>query len=501
MKSFTLLMVLLLTSAAQAAVTGIKVVPTGVPAFKGMSTEAIAKVSFYATADSEADTLRLPITSTCPTDIAHFSLGGVKSTSIDNTQALFTLPVKKGENALDLTVVLSEKADLSHTLCIGSSEIRIGSIVTRGAQEIVDQVLPDGRTRSSKNFRIPGIVKTPKGTLIACFDIRYKHSGDLPADITVGISTSTDDGNTWSPITTAMDYAGLPGGTGVGDATILVDPSNGRVWLMGMRTPGSNQHPIWGSAAGTSAIHDCGQIYVSYSDDEGKTWSAPRNITADLKRDGDEDTKDWGLTFQGPGAGIVMKDGTLVFPGQVWGHKGSKYAALPENAGKPHSGRHGVLFYSKDHGETWTSSKRMPWGGSETTVAQLPNGKLFFNAREGSHRTRISALTADLGETWEYLETTPLRQPGNLCQAAVLEMGGKLYFSNPNSGRRDTMTLRVSDDDGKTWSKGLVYDPRGCAGYSSLCPIDDKTIGVIYEGNSDYHYFLRIPLEEIDAAR
>ncbi len=498
MKVFSFLTMMTLAAVASAAVTDVKVEPTGTPAFKGMNTAPIATVTFTATADG-TDVVRIPVQVNAA-DVANFTLGGVKQSTQEEAAVTFTVPVKKGENKMDLTVDLAPTADLGRKLRVAENDIRIGSIVTRGAQEIVDQVLPDGRLRSSKNFRIPGIVKTPQGTLIACFDIRYKHSGDLPADITVGISTSTDDGNTWSPITTAMDYAGLPGGTGVGDATILVDPSNGRVWLMGMRTPGSNKHPIWGSKAGTAEIQDCGQIYVSYSDDEGKTWSAPRNITADLKRVGDADTKDWGLTFQGPGAGIALKDGTLVFPGQIWGNDGDKYARYFDNINKPASGRHGVLFYSKDHGKTWTSSKRMVWGGSESTVAQLDNGKLFFNVREGNRNSRVSALTADLGETWEYLETTPLAQPGNLCQAAVLNMGGKLYFSNPNSGRRDTMTLRYSADDGKTWSKGLVYDPRGCAGYSSLCPIDEKTIGVIYEGNSDYHYFLRVPLEEIEKA-
>ncbi len=499
MKSITLFATFLCAALAQAVVSNVQVTPTGVPAFKGLPTEPIAKVTFKASNEGE-DTVRIPLKSSAQNIIDAVALNGVAGT-LGDSQATFTLPVKSGDNEMALTVILAPTADLSDTLMVDGAKVRIGSLVTRGAQEIVDQKLPDGRLRSSKNFRIPGIVKTPKGTLIACFDIRYKHSGDLPADITVGVSTSTDDGNTWSPITTAMDYAGLPGGTGVGDATILVDPSNGRVWLMGMRTPGSNKHPIWGSKAGTAEIQDCGQIYVSYSDDEGKTWSAPRNITADLKRVGDEDTKDWGLTFQGPGAGIAMKDGTLVFPGQIWGHDGDKFARYFDNIDKPHSGRHGVLFYSKDHGKTWTSSKRMVWGGSESTVAQLDNGKLFFNVREGNRNTRISALTDDLGETWEYLETTPLAQPGNLCQAAVLNMNGTLYFSNPNSGRRDTMSLRFSKDDGKTWSKGLVYDPRGCAGYSSLCPIDNKTIGVIYEGNSDYHYFLRVPLREIEEAQ
>jgi hypothetical protein len=55
------------------------------------------------------------------------------------------------------------------------------------------------------------------------------------------------------------------------------------------------------------------------------------------------------------------------------------------------------------------------------------------------------------------------------------------------------MTLRISEDGGKTWPRSIVYDPRGCAGYSSTCPVDGNSIGIIYEGTSDYHYFVRIP--------
>ena len=375
MKSFATLAFLAVTTlaaTAQAAVSGVKVTPNGVPAFKGRSDHSIATVTFRASSDSDAETLRLPL---------------------------------RGTNASDLKA------------------------------------------------------------------------------LKLGDHTSTDKGNTWSPIRTAMDYAGLPGGTGIGDATILVDPSNGRIWLCALRAPKSG-HPIWSSSKGTTSPDACGQVYISYSDDEGQTWSKPRDITPDIKRLSDPDTAEWGLVFQGPGAGIAMKNGTLVFPAQIWGHKGKA----------PH---HGVLFYSKDHGETWTSSKASPFGGSESTVVELRDGVLLLNTREGiGPKSRVSAITKNMGETWEKLDTTPLRQPGNLCQAAMLKMGHTLYFSNPNSGKRDTMTLRTSMN-GKTWSKGMIYDPRGCAGYSTLCPVGKKEIGVLYEGGSDYHYFLRIPLNEI----
>ena len=487
MKHAFFLTLLFGAACAQAAISGISVKPTGAPAIKGRKDVPIATVTFAAAQDAQAEKLRLDIRGTNPSDVVCFSLGQSECARVENDAATFTVPVKKGQNTFSLYAELSDTASVGRPLRIDGERIRVASVVTRPAQEIVDRRLPNGKLRASKNFRIPGIVMTPKGTLVAVFDIRYKHAGDLPADITVGVSTSKDGGDTWSPIRTAIDYAGLPGGNGIGDPAILVDPSNNRVWVIALRAPKSG-HPIFKSKTGTVDPAQCGQLFVAYSDDEGETWSEPRNITAEAKRLNDPDTANWGCIFQGPGAGIALKDGTLVFPAQIWGNDGKA----------PH---HGALIYSKDHGETWTSSKASPFGGSESTVVQLPDGSLLLNTREGGGpRTRVTARTTDLGQTWQKLETSPLRQPGNLCQAAMLRVGDTLVFSNPNSGKRDTMTLRKSTDNGKTWSKGIVYDPRACAGYSTLCPMRQRGqdyVGVLYEGQSDYHYFQRIPLGEI----
>ena len=486
MRATLLFSLALCAACAQAALSGVTVKPTGAPAIKGRKDVPIATVTFTASSEAQAERLRLNIRGTNPSDVVCLSLGQSECARVANDAATFTVPVKAGENTFPLYAELSESADLGGRICVEGKRIRIASLVTRPAQEIADQTV-NGRPRASKNFRIPGIVMTPKGTLVAVFDIRYKHAGDLPADIDVGVSTSTDGGNTWGPIRTAMAYKGLPGGQGIGDPAILVDPANGRVWVIALRAPKSG-HPIFRSKTGTADPAQCGQLFVAYSDDEGQTWSKPRNITESVKRLGDPDTADWGCIFQGPGAGIALKDGTLVFPAQIWGNDGKA----------PH---HGALIYSKDHGKTWTSSKASPFGGSESTVVQLPDGSLLLNTREGGGpRTRVTAHTTDLGQTWQKLETSPLRQPGNLCQAAMLRVGDTLVFSNPNSGKRDTMTLRKSTDGGKTWSKGLVYDPRPCAGYSTLCPMRQRGrdyVGVLYEGQSDYHYFQRIPLDEI----
>ena len=487
MKHAFFLILLFGAACAQAAISGISVKPTGAPAIKGRKDVPIATVTFAAAQDAQAEKLRLDIRGTNPSDVVCFSLGQSECARVENDAATFTVPVKKGQNTFSLYAELSDTASVGRPLRIDGERIRVASVVTRPAQEIVDRRLPNGKLRASKNFRIPGIVMTPKGTLVAVFDIRYKHAGDLPADITVGVSTSKDGGDTWSPIRTAIDYAGLPGGNGIGDPAILVDPSNNRVWVIALRAPKSG-HPIFKSKTGTVDPAQCGQLFVAYSDDEGETWSEPRNITAEAKRLNDPDTADWGCIFQGPGAGIALKDGTLVFPAQIWGNDGRA----------PH---HGALIYSTDHGKTWTSSKASPFGGSESTVVQLADGSLLLNTREGGGpKTRVTARTTDLGQTWQKVETSPLRQPGNLCQAAMLRVGDTLVFSNPNSGKRDTMTLRKSTDNGKTWSKGIVYDPRACAGYSTLCPMRQRGqdyVGVLYEGQSDYHYFQRIPLGEI----
>ena len=479
MKKVTAFAAMVLAFVAQAEISNVKFTPSGVPAFVGEGEFPIGTLTLQSTRTSPADKVKVSIAGTNKKDLKALRLGKTKGVAFGDTVS-FNVPVKEGECSYTVFAEVPKTADLTRKLMIEGAPVRLGSIVTRPHQLITDA------NRKSKNFRIPGIVETDTGALVAVFDNRFHHAGDLPADITVGVSISKDKGVTWSPIRTAIDYKDLPGGHGIGDPAILFDPVKKRLWIAALRAPKSG-HPIWKSEKGTASPEKCGQFILAYSDNDGKTWSKPINITESVKRLKDADTAEWGLLFQGPGAGIAMTDGTLVFPAQIWGHMGKA----------PH---HGVLVYSKDHGETWTSSKAMPWGGSESTVAQLPDGSLLLNTREGGGpATRITARTTDLGETWTKVETDKLRQPGNLCQAAYLMLNGKLYFSNPDSGRRDTMTLRVSEDNGVTWPRKLVYDPRACAGYSSTCPVEGNSIGIIYEGTSDYHYFVRIPEADLAA--
>lgn len=441
--------------------------------------------------------------------------------------------LKSGLNHLWVNVIPHEKANILRKISVdvkalkttsGHTDVtnaqavqRIGVAITYPSFEAKVIAPKTGEvrdTRISKYSRIPGLTRTMRGTMVAVFDNRYHHNGDLPADIDVGVSTSRDGGQTWSPVVTCIAARDLPGiGNGVGDPAILIDERTNRIWVAALAAPKSG-HPIWASYPGTIDPAKCGQFILAYSDDEGKTWSEPINITKEVKRLGDPDTKNWGLLFNGPGNGICMRDGTLVFPGQIWDEK-------DENGQKRSGHRQGVLVYSKDRGKTWTSSKAMPFGASESTVAELSDGSLMLNTREGIGGLRMVGVTKDLGETWTKHPSVSssrgrLRNP--FCQAILINIfnskrkGRSMYqlgvdaehlliFSNPNAGSRCMMTLKYSKDDGNTWNDGLLYDQRGCMGYSAIYPVDGRTLGVFYEGQHGYQYYLRIPFTEITAAK
>lgn len=401
-----------------------------------------------------------------------------------------------GNNDLWVSVTMKKNANIDGKIVLAATGATVNArkqaIKNAKTEQRIGYAVAKAGDLKSKNYRIPAIVRNPKtGTLVATFDIRYNHAGDLPANIDVGVSRSEDGGKTWTPVEAVLSSQNMEVKKGIGDPGILVNDKTGEIWISALWAPQSG-HPIWSSSTGTVSPQECGQMVLISSKNDGKSWSKPINITSDIKRLSDKDTADWGLVFQGPGAGICTKDGTLIFPSQIWGHKGK--------------GVKGVLVYSKDGGKTWTSSKAMPWGGSESTCVQLKDGSIMLNVRQGSPGARVVATTKDMGETWEKFNGENLRQPGNLCQAALLTDDGKtLYFSNPNSGARNNMTLKYSKDGGKTWSDGLLYDERRCAGYSTIAFNDDKnkTIGVLYEGSPDSQtiFFLSIPVDEIKKAK
>ncbi len=463
-----------LVSVCYGALENVRVVPFSVPAVYGETGRPVGRIYADSAVQSSSEELAVPFKGD-PSLLKTIRLGGKgKRPGFRDGFAVFTVPAFKGENYYSIFLEPEESAPVSTVFEIGGVKFRTAKTVTHPVMEIAGG-------RVSKSFRIPGVVQTPSGALVAAFDIRYNHSLDLPADIDVGVSISRDGGTTWTVPRVAIPWKDLPGGTGIGDPAILCDPS-GVLWIAALRAPVSG-HPLFTSSKGTCSPQACGQMIISKSEDGGETWSAPVNITEAVKRMPDSDTAGWGCLFQGPGAGIAMSDGTLVFSAQVWGDKGRA----------PHSA---VLVWSKDKGRTWHSSKAMAFGGSESAVAEIEPGVLLVNTREGAAGKRTSGITRDLGETWEKIPCD-VPQPAGLCQGSLLSKDGSVYISNPADLRsRSNMTLRRSLDGGRTWSNGIVYDSREGAGYSSLCTVGGD-IGVLYEGACGFHYFMTFPQSDI----
>ena len=333
------------------------------------------------------------------------------------------------------------------------------------------------------SYRIPGLATTNNGTLLAIYDVRYDSSFDLQADIDIGVSRSTDGGRTWEKMRIVMDmgeWAGLPEAqNGVGDPAILVDSNTGEIFIVALWTAGIGNDRAWLNVGQGMTPYETGQLMMVSSKDDGRTWSAPRNITSMVKQ------PDWHITLQGPGNGITMEDGTLVFAFQ---HVDAQRV--------PWSG----IMYSKDHGKTWKTHKTCPVRETtESQVAELEPGTLMLNMRNNLRTGRMVYTTNDMGETWQVHESSgKLAEP--VCMASLIKVKAEdnilgkdiLIFSNPATTKsRSDITIKASLDYGKTWleNDSILLDEENGWGYSCLSMIDRETIGILYESSTGHMTF------------
>lgn len=336
-------------------------------------------------------------------------------------------------------------------------------------------------------YRIPGLARTPKGTLLAVYDIRWKNAGDLQGDIDVGVSRSLDNGQTWLPMQKAIDMKEWGGKSeqenGIGDPAILIDEQTGRIWVAALWLHGKKGKAAWWSSQPGLTPEETGQFILAYSDDEGATWSEPINITQQVKN------PEWYLCFNGPGMGIYKKDGTLVFPAQ-----------FKDKDQVPHS----TIIYSKDQGKTWHTGTGAKPKTTEAQVVELEDGSLMLNMRDDRGGSRSVAVTHDLGQTWEEHPSSRQALPEPVCQASIIRITLKdgrqaLAFFNPATTQgRHHLTLKLSFDNGLSWPEKyhtLVYQP-GTYGYSCLTQLNPSTLGVIYEGAGEM-FFQQIDLDKI----
>ncbi len=405
------------------------------------------------------------------------------------------VPLVEGLNQFWLVAQLSPAANLDHRVSLSLEQLKYSNgkmldLSEHSVQQRMALPLRDAGDDGVHTYRIPGLATTRAGTLLAVYDIRRSSGGDLPGDIDVGLSRSTDGGHHWEPMRVIMDMGADPQWQydGIGDPAILVDAQTSTIWVAATWSHG--QRAWHGSGPGLTP-EETGQLMLVRSDDDGQTWSRPLNITEQVKR------PEWSFVLQGPGKGITMHDGTLVFAAQ--------YQDPPSNKRQPHS----TIIYSRDHGQSWHVGLGAHGDTTEAQVVELEPGVLMLNCRYDLAPARVVMTSSDLGKSWQEHATSKgvLIEPG-ACMASLIGLGSEagepwkewLLFSNPASlAARQHLTIKASPDRGQTWPSelSLLLDQGRSAGYSCMTIIDPQTIGILYEGSRSQLVFQRVPLSDV----
>ena len=300
-------------------------------------------------------------------------------------------------------------------------------------------------------YRIPALAVSKKGTILAFCEARRVDGNDC-GDIDAVVKRSEDNGKTWGPEILIIDY----GTKSVNNHSPVVDPKTGRIWVVG------NVSDI-----------DPRPVLVSYSDDDGKTWSKAKDVQSQLLTPNPNAV----IYGAGPGAGIVLERGK---------HAGR--FVIPMNFGYAGSCVSGAI-YSDDRGATWKTGGmlRVGPGMTEARCVELLDGSLLFNARtiEGkrAHCILPEGGSKDTKKRWLQADL-----PDPNCQGAIFRYSwpkdgkpGLILYSGPAAARaRANGTLFGSYDDGKTWPWRQMYY-EGPSGYSDGCVLPDGRVAVVFE--------------------
>ncbi|MCR8668702.1 glycoside hydrolase [Aestuariibaculum sp. M13] len=314
-------------------------------------------------------------------------------------------------------------------------------------------------------YRIPSIVTAPNGDLIAAIDQRVPSCGDLKwsRDINIIIRRSPDNGKTWSNIQTVVDF---PDGYSASDPSMIVDKETGDIFMFYNYMDLETEKDVY-------------YMHVVKSSDNGKTWSKPEDITSQIAK------PEWHNDFKfiTSGRGIQTSSGKLL------------HTMVNLNKGLH-------VFGSDNHGKSWYFIDTPIMPADESKIVELVDGTLMINARVNKTGMRYVHISKNEGQTWETKTASSLIDPG--CNASIIRYTSKkdgfdknrLLFSNAKSEKdRINLTVRISYDEGKTWSKGkTIY--AGSSAYSSLTILENGDIGVFFE-KDDYvkNDFARFTLE------
>jgi sialidase-1 len=358
-----------------------------------------------------------------------------------------------------------------------------------------DPALVSGRTSTQalfvsndgtyRRYRIPSLVTTGSDTLLAICEGRAG-GGGLTGDVDLVLRRSRDGGATWSPLQVIADLAEDT----LGNPCPVVDRSTGTVWLSFTRSPGkfTETQIVTGESSGPTTV------WVTHSDDDGVTWSPPRDISATTRE------KDWGWYGTGPGRGIELRNGRLLIP--------SYHTERDADSGEAQYRSH--VIFSDDHGQTWQRGDTVGWHTAECQAIERRDGAVVLNMR-GTNRQgfRTIAISRNGGRTWSVpqLDHT-LTEPA--CQASLLsvtetthtDVSPRWLFCNPPGDTRRNLTLRISRDEGQSWPVQRLIDA-GPTEYSCLTLLPGGDVGLLYELSRPgvlYRpelHFIRIPLADL----
>lgn len=342
-------------------------------------------------------------------------------------------------------------------------------------------------------YRIPSLVVTTNGTLIAFADRRYNNRNDLPNRIEVDVKRSTDNGKTWSKRIRVTPRS-VSDSDGHGDVATVVNRNTGEILAL--------------VAAGAGFVATAGQSLISTpktpmkivlfkSSDDGITWSKGEDITSQIygNQCKVDSRRGWYAAFVSSGNGIQLSTGRILFVINV-----RESAATGINTFKNYA------LYSDDGGNTWQVSKNAPTttGGNESKIVELTDGRLLMTSRPNYGNNRMHAYSEDGGDTWTastaHKDITAAGSNGDMIYYTSVKNGWDtnriIHFiptsktpasDDPqyNDGRQGPSNpcFYYSYDDGETFKKkGPIRI--GASGYSSLAVLYDGSIGILFENKS-----------------
>ena len=366
--------------------------------------------------------------------------------------------------------------------------------VYRQSEPVSSSVIFSKGDNGYDTFRIPALLKTAGGSILAFAEARRYSKSDT-GDIDLVLRRSDDGGKTWGDMEMVWDDAENV----CGNPAPILDRESGKIVLVTTWNKGTDHE----SDIHARTSEDTRKVFVMFSEDDGRTWSAAHEITSQTK------DPEWTWYATGPCHGLQISKGQ---------YKGRM--VVPCNHGVFEDGRAtgtvSHIIYSDDIGQTWKIGA-IAKTGNESTVAELEDGTLMLNMRVWNNKSvkrtdfdRDVAWSTDGGETFcrESVESG-LIEPR--CNASIInwyrngEPTSTLLFSNPDHrSKRVDMTLKQSNDNGQSWTPTYRLDGKKAA-YSDLMVFDDGDVGILYECGDKGPYekivFTRLPSKIVETNR